>query len=208
MKISIKNHIFSLIEWIDENRELKIRIATDETLVSLATIFDGENEISIIGDNEEVNGYWYSSKLINITNQNNGIFEIKLAGSLINSNAEGKLSDSIEDTESAIFELADMIATLESAHSDSEMYINQYKERVEENIRQIDEKDNITNEKFNEQTSLVINMQTQISELRQTLNTLQATLGAIPKNIEDRTIVLENAYNRLADRVAELENRS
>lgn len=207
MKIRIKNHEYEVVEWIDENRELKIHFATEESLAVLADVFDGENEISIIGDDEATIGYWYSNRVISLANQGNGFYEVKLSGSLLDSNAEGRLSDSIGDTEGAIFELADMIATLESAHGDSEMFLNQYKERVEETIRSMDEKDGHTNERFNEHTGNLNDLQGRITELRQEIINLQGYVNKIPTNIDSRTISLEESYNRLADRVAALENR-
>lgn len=206
MKIKIKNHEYDVIEWIDENRELRIRISTEDTLATMAEVFEGENEIAIIGESEEIAGYWYSNRVIAITNQNNGIYEVKLSGSLLDSNAEGRLSDSIGDTEGAIFELADMIATLETAHNDSDMFLNQYKERVEETIHSMDEKDGHTNERFNEHTGNLNDLQERITELRQEIVSLQNAVEKIPDNINTRMIGMEESYNRLADRVADLEN--
>lgn len=207
MTIKIKNHEYDVVEWIDENRELKIRFSTDETLAMLADVFEGENEITILTEESEIAGYWYSNHVIAITNQNHGIYEVKLSGSPLDTNAEGRLSDSIGDTEGAIFELADMISTLESAHNDSERFVNQYKERVEEVIRSADTKSNHTDERFNEQTGNLNRIQEQISELRQEITNIRQLIDQVPTNISDRTIVLENTYNQLADRVAGLENR-
>lgn len=206
MKIKIKNHEYDVIEWIDENRELRVRISTEDTLATLAEVFEGENEIAIIGENEEIAGYWYSNRVIAITNQNNGIYEVKLSGSLLDSNAEGRLSDSIGDTEGAIFELADLISTLETAHNDSDMFLNQYKERVEETIHSMDEKDSHTNDRFNEHTGNLNDLQGRITELRQEIVSLQNAVEKIPDNINTRMIGMEESYNRLADRVADLEN--
>lgn len=207
MRIKIKNHEYAVIEWIDENRELRIRFATEDSLATLAEVFDGENEISIIGEDETATGYWYSNRLINLANQGNGIYEVKLSGSLLDSNAEGRLADSIDDTEGAIFELADLIATVESAQSDSEMFLKQYKERVEETIHSFDEKDGRTNERFNEHTGNLNDLQERITELRHELVGIQEAIAMIPKNIDARMISMEESYNRLADRVARLENR-
>lgn len=207
MKIKIKNHEYDVVEWIDENRELKIRFATEDSLATLAEVFDGENEISIIGEDETVAGYWYSNRVITLANQGNGIYEVKLSGSLLDSNAEGRLSDSIGDTEGAIFELADLIATVESAQSNAEMFLNQYKERVEETIHSFDEKDGHTNERFDEHTGNLNDLQERITELRHELVNIQEAIALIPKNIDARMISMEESYNRLADRVAALENR-
>lgn len=68
MTIKIKNHEYNVIEWIDENRELKIRISTNESLATLAEVFEGENEITILTEESEIAGYWYSNHVIAITN--------------------------------------------------------------------------------------------------------------------------------------------
>lgn len=207
MKIRIKNHEYVVTEWIDENRELKIIFSTEESLAVLADVFDGENEIAIIGEDDAVSGYWYSNRVITIANRGNGVYEVRLSGSLLDSNAEGRLADSIGDTEGAIFELADMISAMESAQGDAEMFLNQYKERVEETIHSFDEKDVHTNERFNEHTGNLNDLQERITELRQEIVNLQEYVNKIPTNIDARTIGLEDSYNRLADRVARLENR-
>lgn len=205
MKIKIKNHEYNVIEWIDENRELRIRFQTEESLTTLVDVFDGENEIAIIGE-EAVTGYWYSNRVITITNQGHNIYEVKLSGSLLDSSTEERITNSIGDTEGAIFELADLIATLESSQGDSEMFLNQYKERVEETIHSMDEKDSHTNERFNEHTGNLNDLQERITELRQEIVNLQNAVEQIPTNINTRMINMEESYNRLADRVADLEN--
>lgn len=206
MKIKIKDHEYDAVEWIDENRELKIRFVTEDSLATLAEVFDGENEIAIIGEDGAVSGYWYSNRVITLANQGNGVYEVKLSGSLLDSNAEGRLADSIGDTEGAIFELADMIATMESAQGDAEMFLNQYKERVEETIHSFDEKDSHTNERFDEHTGNLNDLQKRITELRNEIVNIQDAINRIPGNIDTRMISMEESYNRLADRVADLEN--
>lgn len=206
MKIKIKDHEYDAVEWIDENRELKIRFVTEDSLATLAEVFDGENEIAIIGEDGAVSGYWYSNRVITLANQGNGVYEVKLSGSLLDSNAEGRLADSIGDTEGAIFELADMIAAMESAQGDAEMFLNQYKERVEETIHSFDEKDSHTNERFDEHTGNLNDLQKRITELRNEIVNIQEAINRIPGNIDTRMISMEESYNRLADRVADLEN--
>lgn len=206
MKIKIKDHEYDAVELIDENRELKIRFVTEDSLATLAEVFDGENEIAIIGEDGTASGYWYSNRVITLANQGNGVYEVKLSGSLLDSNAEGRLADSIGDTEGAIFELADMIATMESAQGDAKMFLDQYKERVEETIHSFDEKDSHTNERFDEHTGNLNDLQERIMELRNEIVNIQNVINRIPGNIDARMINMEESYNRLADRVADLEN--
>ena len=68
MKIKIKDHEYDAVELIDENRELKIRFVTEDSLATLAEVFDGENEIAIIGEDGTASGYWYSNRVITLAN--------------------------------------------------------------------------------------------------------------------------------------------
>ena len=99
-----------------------------------------------------------------------------------------------------------MIATMESAQGDAKMFLDQYKERVEETIHSFDEKDSHTNERFDEHTGNLNDLQERIMELRNEIVNIQNVINRIPGNIDARMINMEESYNRLADRVADLEN--
>ena len=85
-------------------------------------------------------------------------------------------------------------------------FLDQYKERVEETIHSFDEKDSHTNERFDEHTGNLNDLQERIMELRNEIVNIQNVINRIPGNIDARMINMEESYNRLADRVADLEN--
>ena len=216
MRIKINNNSFDVQDWIDQNHEVTIKFyKANSSLGELASIFESAQAIEIynVTDNndveeEEYSGIWYLSKFISITREEENNYSVRLTGSFIDDSKEERLSTSLSDTEDALFEIADIVSTLEETQKDSQIFLDQYKERVEETIRQSDAVSNAANERFNEQTTLINNLSTIITDARVTLNKVQDAISSMPINVNERIGLLESRFNILADRIATLENRN
>ncbi len=125
MKIKVNEKTYSncTLSFNMERGEAVLIIQTDESIGSIAGIFDGKDTIRAFDDNNIETGVWYVHQLVSIyenyesrTPESPREVCVALKASALNTEAEAALGNSIDENMEAILELAGLISDMDEAN--------------------------------------------------------------------------------------------
>lgn len=130
MKVIINGSTYENIMWVDSGFTME----TEMTLAQIEEAFiPGTNTNIIVEENDQEIARYYNKGLtsIEITSSNPRVVHVKFDLTQINENAEARITSSIEDSDGAIVELAEIVSELSNIDADG---INQELQSHQETI--------------------------------------------------------------------------
>jgi DNA-binding transcriptional regulator YbjK len=167
MYIKVNETVFNDVTWsFDHERgTAALLLKTNDSISSIAALFDGDDTVKAYDDNDIETGVWYVTQLLSIyqnyesrTPDEPREVVVSLKATSLSAEAEQSINTSIEEANDALIELASLIEDMEEAN----IAINRIDGVLEGIPRDIVERFDAMNNAYNELADRVARLENRI----------------------------------------------